>query len=92
KILWKIAHSLAVPFATLIATNDLGGLVVLRQDEAKVLASSAGKFTSRALFPFDADRRVEFYELRIAPRHTEWADAHSPGTRENLVLIKGTVE
>ncbi|GGC75035.1 helix-turn-helix domain-containing protein [Chelatococcus reniformis] len=92
KILWKIAHALAVPFATLIATNDLGSLVVLRQDDAKVLSSSGGKFTSRALFPFDADRRTEFYELRMAPRHGECADAHSPGTRENLIVVRGTVE
>ncbi|TIV12349.1 MAG: hypothetical protein E5W02_19395 [Mesorhizobium sp.] len=51
-----------------------------------------GKFTSRALFPFDGERKVEFYELRFAPGHTENAEAHAPGTIENLILIKGRLE
>jgi len=47
---------------------------------------------SRALFPFDEPRRVEFYELRLAPGGIERADAHPPGTVENLVVNRGTVE
>jgi len=35
---------------------------------------------------------VEFYELRLAPNHRQDADAHAPGTKENLVVIKGAVE
>ncbi len=35
---------------------------------------------------------VEFYELRLAPLHREDAEAHAPGTRENLVVAKGSVE
>jgi quercetin dioxygenase-like cupin family protein len=54
--------------------------------------SSENRFSSRALFPFDSDRRVEFYELRIAPRHIERAEAHPPGTRENLVVAIGALE
>jgi quercetin dioxygenase-like cupin family protein len=30
--------------------------------------------------------------LRIAPLHREAAEAHPPGTRENLVVAKGSVE
>ena len=91
-LLWKVATALDVPFATLIAQSESGGTVVLRRDEAKVLSSSEGKFTSRALFPFDAERRTEFYELRIRGNHTEIAEAHAPGTRENIVVVQGAVE
>lgn len=35
---------------------------------------------------------MEFYELRIAPHHSESADAHQHGTVENLVVAQGTVE
>lgn len=91
-ILWKIASALSVPFATLTAVDTSGGTQVLRQDDAKILTSNDGKFTSRALFPFDAERRVEFYELRIAPRHTENAPAHAGSTRENILVIRGAVE
>jgi transcriptional regulator with XRE-family HTH domain len=91
-LLWKVVTALEIPFATLIATQEPGGTVVLRRETAKVLASSEGKFTSRALFPFDEERQVEFYELRIAPHHTERADPHAPGTRENIVVTQGAVE
>ena len=35
---------------------------------------------------------MEFYELRLAPSHTERAEAHAPGTVENLVVSQGTIE
>jgi quercetin dioxygenase-like cupin family protein len=81
-----------VPFASLLAVQPTSGTAVLKRDEAKVLSSSDGGFTSRALFPFDNERRVEFYELRLAPSHRETAEAHAPGTRENLIVAKGAVE
>jgi transcriptional regulator with XRE-family HTH domain len=91
-LLWKVATALDIPFATLLAAESTSGTAVLRRDEAKVLSSSDGRFTSRALFPFDSERRVEFYELRLAPNHREDAEAHAPGTKENLIVAKGKVE
>jgi transcriptional regulator with XRE-family HTH domain len=91
-LLWKIATALDVTFATLTASDVGGGTAVMRRDKAKVLASSNGQFTSRALFPFDGERRVEFYELRIAPGYEEAAEAHAPGTIENLSLSAGRLE
>jgi transcriptional regulator with XRE-family HTH domain len=91
-LLWKVATALDIPFATLLAAEPTSGTVLLRCDEAKVLSSSDGRFTSRALFPFDGERRVEFYELRLAPNHREDADAHARGTKENLLVAKGTIE
>jgi mannose-6-phosphate isomerase-like protein (cupin superfamily) len=81
-----------VPFATLTASEETPGTIVLRRDRSKVLGSSDGRFTSRALFPFDIERKVEFYELKLAPHHTEEAEAHAPGTFENLVVAQGKVE
>jgi transcriptional regulator with XRE-family HTH domain len=91
-LLWKVATALGVPFANLIATDDARGTVVLRRANAKVLSSNQGQFTSRALFPFDSERQVEFYELKLSPLHREDAEAHAAGTRENLVVAKGSVE
>ncbi|HEV2675908.1 MAG TPA: XRE family transcriptional regulator [Aliidongia sp.] len=91
-LLWKIATALDVTFATLTASGAGGGTCVLRRDEAKILSSSLGRFTSRALFPFDGERRIEFYELRIAPGHTEGAPAHAPGTIENLTVSAGRLD
>jgi transcriptional regulator with XRE-family HTH domain len=91
-LLWKVANALEVPFANLLQTEVPRGAVVLRHSDAKVLTSSQGQFTSRALFPFEGGRRVEFYELRIALLHRETAEPHSPGTRENIFVAKGVVE
>src|SRR5262252_9286275 len=66
--------------------------MLLRATESKILTSKDRSFTSRALFPFDEPRRVEFYELRLAAASVEEADAHPPGTSENLVVTAGSLE
>jgi transcriptional regulator with XRE-family HTH domain len=91
-LLWKVATALGVPFANLLTAQDAQSTAILRSDRAKVLASSDGRFTSRALFPFDGERKVEFYELRLAAHHREDAQAHAPGTRENLIVARGAIE
>jgi transcriptional regulator with XRE-family HTH domain len=91
-VLWKIARALQVTFSALIAASASAGPQVLRVADSKVLASSNRSFTSRALFPFEGPRRVEFYELKIAPGGQEIADSHAPGTSENLVVTSGRVD
>jgi transcriptional regulator with XRE-family HTH domain len=91
-LLWKVASALGVPFAALIANQAARGTTLLRAADAKVLTSHDRSFTSRALFPFDGERRVEFYELRLAPGGSEQAEPHAPGTTENLVVGRGEVE
>jgi transcriptional regulator with XRE-family HTH domain len=90
-VLWKISTALGVPFSGLIGQRQAGGVVVLRSDSAKTLTSHDGSFSSRALFPFDEPRRVEFYELKLAARGEE-REPHAPGTTENLVVARGAVE
>ncbi len=91
-VLWKIARALEVTFSALISARTQSGALVLRAQESKILTSKDRSFSSRALFPFDEPRRVEFYELRLAGGTVEDADAHPPGTTENLVVTGGTVE
>lgn len=91
-ILAKIAAALEVSCGSLIIEDDTPSTVLLTRSASKILSSSDGRFTTRALFPYDGDRTVEFYELQIAPHHTERAAAHREGTIENLVVAQGTVE
>lgn len=90
-VLWKIARAVDVPFSALITSSQSTGAKVLRAGAAKRLMSSDGSFSSRALFPYDEPRRVEFYELKLAAKGVEKAEAHAPGTTENLVVAKGQV-
>lgn len=91
-ILAKIAAALDVPCSSLIVEEDEPTTVLLPRASSKTLSSSDGKFETRALFPYDGDRKVEFYELHLAPHHTERADPHRQGTVENLVVATGTIE
>lgn len=91
-VLWKIARALEVTFSALISSRTQTGALVMRSGESKLLTSKDRSFSSRALFPFDEPRRVEFYELRLTGGGVEDADAHPPGTSENLVVTQGTVE
>jgi transcriptional regulator with XRE-family HTH domain len=91
-VIWKIARALGVPFSALIGHCPTGGTVRMPASRSKRLLSHDGKFSSRALFPFDAPRTVEFYELRLGALGVENADPHPPGTVENIVVSHGTVE
>jgi len=90
-VLWKIARALGVTFSALLSTNPDAGPVLLRESSAKRLSSLDGSFSSRALFPFDRPRRVEFYELSLKAYAVEEADPHPPGTTENIVVNAGSV-
>jgi transcriptional regulator with XRE-family HTH domain len=90
-IVWKIARSLAVPFSALISHRTRPRTAVLEAQRARVLRSADGAFASRALFPYDEPRNVEFYELRLAPLGLERAEPHRAGTTENLVVAAGVL-
>jgi transcriptional regulator with XRE-family HTH domain len=91
-VLWKIAGAFGLPFSALLGAPEASPIVVLRAEVARHLRSGDGAFSTRALFPADRPRSVEFYELRLAARATEHADAHAPGTCENLVVTSGSLE
>ncbi len=91
-ILWRIANALGVRFGSLVATKERRGLLVIRKSEAKAIGSRDGGFMSRPLFPYDCQRPVEFYQVVIGPNHIERAEAHAPGTKENIVIAKGAIE
>lgn len=91
-VLWKIARGLGVRFADLLGNEPEQAVVVLPQASAKVLRSQDGRFESRALFPFDRERRAEFYELRMKVGCIEQAEPHPEGTYENLIVQQGCLE
>lgn len=91
-IVWKITQALKLPFSSLIADQPTRDVQVLTAARAKRLTSADGAFSSRALFPTEGPRSVEFYELRVAAGGVERADAHAAGTTENLVVGRGEID
>jgi len=90
-LLWKIARALGVTFSAFMSGPGATGTTLLPASRAKRLTNQDGSFTSRALFPVDRPRRVEFYELSLAAGAHEEAPPHPPGTSENLVVSRGAL-
>ncbi len=92
KTLPSDSHALEIPLTARSSGEGSRDSIVLRAAQARKLTNHDGTFASRALFPIEGKRRVEFYELRIAPHGEEKADAHPLGAVENLVVNQGSVE
>jgi transcriptional regulator with XRE-family HTH domain len=91
-LLLKVADALEVSLAALVAVPATRSTTVLRRSKSKVINASNGRFTLRLLLPVDAGPRVEFYEARLAARHSEPLDAQPGGAKESFVILKGRVE
>ncbi len=91
-VLSRIAEAFELPVSVFLTRENTGSAQILKQDEASVLRSADGKFSSRALFPFLGARKTEFYELRLQPGCNHRSAAHSSGTTENLVVASGNLE
>lgn len=92
RVLCKIAKGLKVSVAAFLDQHECAGVTLLPKRDSKRLVSAAGTFVSRALYPVDAPRQTEFYELRISPLGEEHSAGHGPGVRENLVVAQGALE
>ena len=91
--LWRIANALGVPFGSLVAVEGAQATCWSFARASRNRSNSVGgAFVSRALYPYDCRRPVEFYHLTIAPNHIERSEAHAPGTKENLVVARGSIE
>lgn len=91
-VVWKIAQAFDVPFSALLTSAERPATRVLRGADARRLVSPDGRFSSRALYPLNEETRAEFYELFFAAHSREDAEAHRPGTLENLVVTAGRLE
>jgi rhodanese-related sulfurtransferase/transcriptional regulator with XRE-family HTH domain len=91
-VVWRIAQAFGVHFSALLATQAPTTNTVLRAADAKRLIGPDGRFSSRALYPFSEKPQAEFYELYLGPHSREDAQAHAPGTRENLIVTSGRLE
>jgi len=90
-VVFKVARAFGLPFSAFLTSADRRAHH-MPASTAKILRSASGNFSTRALFPFSAERKTEFYELRLQAGGVEHADAHAPGTLENLIVVRGEVE
>ena len=91
-VLWKIAYALAAPISAFLREDREERVWLLPATSAKRLFSKEGHSCSRALFPLDQPRRMDFYEVRLQGHGLEVAAPRPPGAVENLVVNCGEVE
>lgn len=91
-VLWKIADALGVSVTQLIGDPEAPRVQVLRKGEGPSVATSAGRFETRALAPVDDPSELTFSELRIAAGHNEHVAARRWPARLTLVVARGAVE
>jgi transcriptional regulator with XRE-family HTH domain len=91
-VLWKVAKALGVPIAVLLGGEKKLALTHLPRSRARLLSTQGGAMSSRALFPLDEARTVEFYELRVKRWSRQEFPAHAAGTTEHLAVAAGTLE
>lgn len=91
-VLARIADAFALPVTAFMGRQNEPRATVLPSSEAKLLRTSDGAFVSRALFPFNGTRKVEFYELRLESGCDHDSAAHAAATTENLVVTQGELE
>jgi quercetin dioxygenase-like cupin family protein len=92
RVLWRIANAFEVPVSAFLDNDESEAAVLLPRAQARILESHEGLVTSRALFPFEGKRNVEFYEMHFATGVVEHSDPHTPGTIENVVVADGQLE
>jgi transcriptional regulator with XRE-family HTH domain len=88
-VVWKIAQALGVTLTALV-DGILGTRpTVMRASTAERLTSNGGGTTIRSLSCNHGDCALAFYEVNMGPQSFEEVEPHAPGTRENLVVVRG---
>ncbi|NVK54513.1 MAG: helix-turn-helix transcriptional regulator [Alteromonadaceae bacterium] len=83
--LWKIATGLCCSFSELTevtpAASETPGEAQTSKDDVF--------FKVRTLFTFQADTRIEMFELTISEKHCQWSEPHANGVYEHIVVQSG---
>ena len=91
-VLWRIANATGLPFGSLVPTSRPDSVVVQRKTERLIFTSPEGGFRMQPMLPFDANRRVDFFEVTVSAGHRQDSPAHVPGTLASLVVLHGKTE
>ena len=89
--LWNLTQALQVDFAGLLEGKTAPGIEVIRADSAPTINGRGHGVRIRILSPAEAAGEHEVYDLSFAAGGILASDPHSPGCREHLTVLEGTV-
>jgi transcriptional regulator with XRE-family HTH domain len=91
-VLARVAEALGMPVGAFLDAAVPAVAVVLRRGDASVLQAGNGAVRTRALFPPNGSRSVEFHEVRLEAGAIERRESRHDGTLENLIVTEGSLE
>eukprot|EP00903_Cladosiphon_okamuranus_P022451 g20650.t1 len=90
--LWNLTRALQVDFAGLLeASETVDRIDVLRARDVPVIDSKAAQCTIAILSPPEDVGGHEVYDISFAAGGALISQPHTPGTREQLTVLEGTV-
>lgn len=89
--LWNLTQALQVDFAGLLESRAASPIEVIRAAAAPTIAGRGEGVKIRILSPPETVGTHEVYELTFTAHGRLISDAHSPGCREHLTVIEGSL-
>jgi XRE family transcriptional regulator, regulator of sulfur utilization len=89
--LWKIANGLKVSFSSLVKESDPSVSVVDNRAGPPLLEGGGG-YKLFPLFPFEAERKFEVYQVEITRGTRLESEGHRAGVEEYLFVSAGTLQ
>lgn len=89
--LWNLTKALQVDFAGLLDGKADAGIEVMRAGVAPVIGGRGQDLTIRILSSADAVGEHEVYDMRFKDGGSLESKPHSPGCREHVTVISGTI-
>lgn len=92
-VVWKLANALGVPVMALFGEHAEAPATVqmMAAEQVPSIRSADRKCELRILSPVETAGQFEWYELILRPGGALRSEAHEPGAREHLTVLKGTL-
>jgi transcriptional regulator with XRE-family HTH domain len=89
--LWNLTQALQVDFAGLIERRAEPRIEIVRAEAAPVIGGRGQGVTIRILSPAEAVGEHEVYDLGFSETAKLVSEPHSPGCREHLTVLEGSL-
>ena len=89
--LCRVANALGVAIPRLVEVAETPPVRLVRASEVAELWHGAPGSVAKLLVGWDAPDLTEFWDWQIAPGDGYDGEAHTPGTRESLYVLDGTL-
>lgn len=88
-VLGKIASGLRIEFTELVASPPEASYLVKTAEAYPIKEDE--KYTVKTCFPYEDNKKIEFYRIDILPGGVYVSGGHGSGTREYIAVLEGVL-